>query len=146
MDRLTPAQRSANMRRIRSTGMKPEMLVRRMVHGMGFRFRLHRTDLPGKPDLVFPARHKVIFVHGCFWHQHPDPGCKRSHAPRSNDDYWGPKLARNVARDAAALRLLTEAGWEVATVWECELKDALAVATRLKAFLGERAIEAPVTL
>lgn len=146
MDRLTPAHRSANMRRIRSTGMKPEMLVRRMVHGMGFRFRLHRTDLPGKPDLAFPARHKVIFVHGCFWHQHPDPGCKRSHTPRSNDDYWGPKLARNVARDAAALRLLTEAGWEVATVWECELKDAVAVATRLKAFLGERAIEAPVTL
>lgn len=145
MDRLTPAQRSANMQKIKSTGMKPEMLVRRLVHGMGFRFRLHGSDLPGKPDLVFSSRRKVIFVHGCFWHQHPDPACKRAHVPRSNDTYWGPKLARNVARDAAALRLLTEAGWEVATVWECELKDKAAVAARLKAFLGERAIGAPAS-
>ncbi len=135
MDRLTPDQRSANMRQIKSTGMKPELLVRRLVHGMGFRYRLHRADLPGKPDLVFPARRKIIFVHGCFWHQHPDPACGRAHTPRSNNSYWEPKLARNVARDAASVQLLNEAGWEVATVWECELRDQSAVAAALKAFL-----------
>lgn len=135
MDRLTPDQRSANMRQIKSTGMKPELLVRRLVHGMGFRYRLHRADLPGKPDLVFPARRKVIFVHGCFWHQHPDPACGRAHTQRSNNSYWEPKLARNVARDLAAVQLLRETGWDVATVWECELRDQAAVAAALKAFL-----------
>lgn len=137
MDRLTAARRSANMQQIKSKGMKPELIVRRLVHSMGYRFRLHRTDLPGKPDLVFPGRRKIIFVHGCFWHQHPDPNCRRAHAPRSNQDYWGPKLARNVARDAEAERLLREAGWGVAVVWECELGDQAAVTARLRSFLDQ---------
>lgn len=138
MDRLSPERRSANMRQIKSKHMKPELAVRRLVHGMGFRFRLHRNDLPGKPDLVFPGRRKIIFVHGCFWHQHDAPGCHRAHAPRSNNDYWAPKLARNIARDAEALRLLTDAGWSVMTVWECELKDEARLADKLRAFLTAR--------
>lgn len=135
MDRLTPDRRSSNMRKIRSKDMKPELLVRRIVHAMGFRFRLHRTDLPGKPDLTFVGRRKIIFVHGCFWHQHPDPACTRSHTPRSNNAYWGPKLARNTARDAEARRLLAKDGWEVMIVWECELKDEADAAARLRTFL-----------
>lgn len=140
MDRLTPEQRSANMRQIKSKGMKPELAVRRLVHSMGYRFRLHRKDLPGNPDLVFPARRKVIFVHGCFWHQHPDLSCRHAHAPRSNTGYWQPKLARNVERDKAAQRALFESGWESLTLWECELKDRHALAECLQNFLGDAAV------
>lgn len=136
MDRITPERRSANMRQIKSKGMKPELAVRRLVHAMGFRFRLHRKDLPGNPDLVFPGRRKVIFVHGCFWHQHPDPACRHAHTPRSNSDYWGPKLQRNAARDSQARAALEEAGWQVMTIWECELKDKNAAAARLQDFLS----------
>ena len=136
MDRITPAQRSANMQAIKGKGMKPELRVRRLAHRLGYRFRLHRADLPGKPDLVFPGRRKVIFVHGCFWHQHPEPGCRAAHTPRSNTDYWGPKLARNVARDSAAQAALREAGWGVLTLWECELKDDAALAAQIQGFLG----------
>ncbi|GAB4142597.1 MAG: very short patch repair endonuclease [Sphingomonadales bacterium] len=137
-DRLDAERRSANMRAIRSKGMKPEMVVRRLVHSMGYRYRLHRKDLPGKPDLVFGPRRKVIFVHGCFWHQHDDPACKLAHAPKSRLDYWQPKLARNKERDAANLAALEALGWQVLTVWECETRqknhDTLAV--RLQAFLS----------
>jgi DNA mismatch endonuclease (patch repair protein) len=125
------------MRQIKSRGMKPEMIVRRLVHAMGFRFRLHDIDLPGSPDLIFSKRRKVIFVHGCFWHQHRDTACSLVHSPLSNAAYWGPKLARNVRRDLEAQRLLGNAGWKVMTVWECELKDLQATATRLQQFLGE---------
>jgi DNA mismatch endonuclease (patch repair protein) len=138
VDRLTPERRSANMQKIKSKGMKPELAIRSLVHGMGYRFRLHRSDLPGKPDLTFPAKRKVIFVHGCFWHQHPDPACKRAHTPRSNNHYWGAKLARNVTRDAEANRLLSASGWNVLTVWECELKDQEVVAERLRRFLERK--------
>ncbi|GAB4227728.1 MAG: very short patch repair endonuclease [Methyloligellaceae bacterium] len=134
-DKLSRERRSANMARIRSKDMKPEMAVRRMVHAMGFRYRLHRRDLPGKPDLVFPARRKIIFVHGCFWHQHPDPACRDARPPRSNTAYWGPKLARNVERDAEHQRALEAAGWQVLVVWECELKQSAELAERLRAFL-----------
>lgn len=136
MDRLSPERRSENMRRIKSKGMKPEMTVRRLVHGMGYRFRLHRKDLPGKPDLVFSGRHKVIFVHGCFWHQHPDPTCRIAHAPSSNSNYWEPKLARNAARDIKTEELLHAQGWSVMTIWECELKAPDAVAARVETFLS----------
>ena len=136
MDRITPERRSANMRKITSKGMKPELLVRSIVHCLGYRFRLHRSDLPGKPDLVFPSRKKVIFVHGCFWHQHAAAGCRAAHTPRSNTEYWGPKLARNVQRDARAQAQLTIAGWSVLTLWECELKDHNAIAQAVSAFLG----------
>lgn len=136
MDRLTADQRSANMRQIKSKGMKPELAVRRLVHSLGYRYRLHREDLPGKPDLVFVHRRKVIFVHGCFWHQHSKPNCRYAHTPRSNSDYWGPKLARNVERDKRSRQLLAKEGWKAATVWECELKNLPAVSKKLQKFLG----------
>jgi len=100
MDKLTAERRSANMRAIRSKGTKPEMRVRRLIHTLGYRYRLHRKDLPGKPDLVFPGRRCVIFVHGCFWHQHA--GCREGRPPRSNSGYWTPKLSRTVERDATS--------------------------------------------
>lgn len=136
MDRLTPEKRSANMSRIKSKGMKPELLVRRLVHRLGYRFRLHRADLPGQPDIVFGPRRKVIFVHGCFWHQHPDPGCRAAHTPRSNTEYWGPKLARNVSRDAATQEKLAAAGWDVLILWECQLKEEPRLVEQLRRFLG----------
>lgn len=118
--------------------MKPEMLVRRLAHKLGYRFRLHRADLAGKPDLVFPSLSKIIFVHGCFWHQHTSDTCKLAHAPRSNLDYWQKKLRRNVERDAAAIADLNEAGWKTLVLWECELKDEEKVRQTLLSFLGER--------
>lgn len=109
------------MSRIRSSGTKPEIAVRRALHGMGFRFRLHRRDLPGKPDIVLPKYKLAIFVHGCFWHQHPD--CKLASWPKTRGEYWGPKLTSNVARDQRNVRALEEMGWRVETVWECETRD-----------------------
>ncbi|HVB81059.1 MAG TPA: DNA mismatch endonuclease Vsr [Candidatus Binataceae bacterium] len=122
--------RSALMSRIRSSGTKPEIAVRRALHGMGFRFRLHRRDLPGKPDIVLPKYKLVIFVHGCFWHQHPD--CKLASRPKTRGEYWGPKLTSNVARDQRHLRALEEMGWRVETVWECETRDAKRLAQVLE--------------
>ncbi len=124
--------RSENMRAIRSKGMRPELAVRSLVHRLGYRFRLHRKDLAGRPDLVFVSRRKVIFVHGCFWHSH---GCKLSHSPKSNADYWGPKLERNQARDRESIQALTEAGWTPLIIWECEISDQDRITKRLKAFL-----------
>jgi len=134
-DTVTPKRRSEIMSNIRAKGMKPEMFVRRLVHSMGYRYRLHRKDLPGKPDLVFPSRRKVIFVHGCFWHQHADPACKISRRPQSNQDYWLPKLERNVARDAEHQARLTELGWDALVIWECETKDRDALGARIGEFL-----------
>jgi DNA mismatch endonuclease (patch repair protein) len=126
--------RSANMRAIRSTGMKPELAVRSLVHRLGYRYRLHRKDLPGKPDLVFGPRHKVIFVHGCFWHCH---NCKLAHAPKSNRNYWEPKLERNRLRDERHLKTLTMLGWKSLVVWECEICDERLLAKRVVAFLDQ---------
>lgn len=121
------------MRAVKSRDTKPEMLVRRAAHALGYRFRLHRKDLPGSPDLVFPARKKVIFVHGCFWHGHE---CARgARTPKTNTDYWRAKIARNVARDARARSALDALGWETLTIWECELKKDTRLAERLKSFL-----------
>jgi DNA mismatch endonuclease (patch repair protein) len=128
--------RSENMRRIKSKGMKPELAVRRLVHGLGYRYRLHRKDLPGKPDLVFGPARKVIFVHGCFWHAHDDPACSDGRVPRSKQDYWLPKLARNRERDAASVAVLAAAGWHVLVIWECEVRNVEALKTRLVSFLG----------
>jgi DNA mismatch endonuclease (patch repair protein) len=131
--RETPEQRSRIMRTVKGKDTGPEMIVRRMVHRMGYRFRLHRKDLPGKPDLVFSRLHKVIFVNGCFWHGHP---CARgARAPKANAAYWGVKIARNRARDAANIAALEGAGWCSAVVWECELKDPRQVKRRLTRFL-----------
>ena len=113
--------------------MLPELLVRSLVHGLGYRFTLHRPDLPGKPDLVFPSRRKVIFVHGCFWHSHK---CKIAHTPKSNQGYWGPKLRRNKIRDAKNAEALKADGWKALLIWECQLKDAVAVEKVVKQFLG----------
>lgn len=125
--------RSTNMRAIRSKDMKPELAVRKLVHGMGYRYRLHRHDLPGRPDMVFPSRRKVIFVHGCFWHSH---SCKTAHVPKTNQGYWGPKLERNRIRDARNIEALTEKGWRSLVVWECEICNETALAKRVTAFLG----------
>jgi DNA mismatch endonuclease (patch repair protein) len=109
------------MAQIRKVDTKPEMIVRRLVHAMGYRFRLHRRDLPGAPDLVFPSRRKVIFVHGCFWHRHDCPDGRK--LPRSKPEYWGPKLERNKQRDEASVTKLEKLGWNVLALWECQLKD-----------------------
>jgi len=130
-----PEARRKVMRAIKSKNTKPEMAVRRLVHGMGYRYRLHRKDLPGKPDLTFGPRNKAIFVHGCFWHQHP--GCRDARMPATRLDYWEPKLTANVVRDARNLRLLRRLGWSVAVVWECQVEsDVSAVGRRLQRFLG----------
>ena len=135
VDRISKSQRSANMAAIKSKGMKPEMTVRKICHSMGYRFRLHRKDLPGNPDLVFPGRRKIIFVHGCFWHQHSDPECPLAHRPRSNMEYWGPKLERTQMRDARNVAELESLGWRVLVLWECETKSAESLTSALKAFL-----------
>lgn len=132
-DKLSPERRSANMRNIRSKHTLPEMAVRRLVHGMGFRYRLHAPTLPGKPDLVLPALRKIIEVRGCFWHQHK--GCIDSHIPKSRMEYWGPKLARTKERDKKNERALRRQGWEVLTLWECELTDTATISHRVSTFL-----------
>ena len=141
-DTISPERRSENMWRIKSTGMKPEMLVRSAVHRLGYRYRLHGFSrgqrLPGKPDLVFTSRKKVIFVHGCFWHRHDDPDCKNGRLPKSNLEYWKPKLERNQQRDASNIKLLEADGWNVLVIWECETRDDLRLSERLVEFM-ERA-------
>ena len=138
-DTITPARRSENMRRILSKGTKPERIVRGSLHALGYRFRLHRNDLPGKPDLVLPRHRKIVMVHGCFWHGHANPGCVDGRRqPKSNLDYWLPKLARNKARDTATLAALAELGWETMVVWDCETRDRDGLAVRLQAFMAHR--------
>jgi DNA mismatch endonuclease (patch repair protein) len=126
--------RSANMRAIQSKGMKPELTVRKLAHKLGYRFRLHRKDLPGKPDLVFGPYRKTIFVHGCFWHSHH---CKKAHTPKSNVEYWGPKLHRNKMRDERNIEVLKANGWSTLVIWECETSDIAGIERRLKDFLGK---------
>ncbi len=135
-DSLSPARRSANMAAIKSKDMMPEMAVRKLVHALGYRYRLHRRDLPGKPDLVFGPRRKVIFVHGCFWHLHPKKNCRDARRPKSNASYWSPKLTRNTTRDAEHVAALRKLGWRVLVIWECQTIDAARLRARLKKFLG----------
>lgn len=137
MDTISPEARSENMRRIRSKGMEPERIVRRLVFRNGYRYRLHDRRLPGRPDLVFSARRKVIFVHGCFWHQHEEPSCPIARKPKSNRKYWLPKLRGNVRRDQAHLSRLQEMGWRVLVIWECECRKEQTLAKRLRSFLGK---------
>ncbi|MCO6407295.1 very short patch repair endonuclease [Hoeflea alexandrii] len=134
-DKLSENARSANMAAIRSKDTKPEMIVRRLVHSHGYRYRLHRKELPGKPDLVFGPRKKVIFVHGCFWHQHNDPDCLDGRLPKSRLDYWLPKLERNQQRDSSNQRSLESSGWKVLIIWDCETKEIAALEMKIKAFL-----------
>ena len=123
------------MAAIRSKNTKPELTVRRLVTAFGHRYRLHRKDLPGKPDLVFGPSRKVIFVHGCVWHMHPKATCLDARAPKSNTGYWTPKLTRNVVRDAEQVAALKKLGWKVLIVWDCETKHAAKLEARLKKFL-----------
>jgi DNA mismatch endonuclease (patch repair protein) len=123
------------MKAIRSKDTTPEWIVRRLVHGLGHRYRLHRKDLPGKPDLVFGPKRKAILVHGCFWHQHPVADCSDSRRPKSNTGYWRPKLDRNVERDAEHLLWFAENGWKILTVWDCETKNPQTLLKRLQRFL-----------
>lgn len=125
------------MARVRSKDTAPELKVRRLVHHLGYRYRLHVAGLPGKPDLVFPSRRKVIFVHGCFWHGHE--ACRSGRVrPQANAAFWGPKLDRNKERDAKNLAALAADGWTSLVLWACELHDEDALRVRLTAFLGER--------
>jgi DNA mismatch endonuclease (patch repair protein) len=133
MDKLDAERRSANMSRIRSKDMAPELAVRRLVHSLGFRFRLHRRDLPGRPDIVLPKHRKIVFVHGCFWHLHT--ACREGRIPSSRREYWEPKLTRNRARDAAHLVALRAAGWKCLVVWECETSDLTTLLAKLRRFL-----------
>lgn len=134
-DILTSAERSERMRLVHSKDTKLEMAVRSLVHAKGYRFRLHRKDLPGKPDLVFPSRRKVIFIHGCFWHMHPDPNCKLARMPKSRLEYWQPKLDGNRQRDEANQASLRELGWAVMVIWECEIADRDRLACKIISFL-----------
>lgn len=125
--------RSSIMRAVKSRDTKPEMIVRRMVHALGKRYRLHRDDLPGKPDLTFPRLRKIIFVHGCFWHGHD---CKRgARQPKDNADYWKQKINRNKERDAKVQDTLQSMGWNIMVIWECELKNKEGLTEKVKSFL-----------
>jgi len=119
---------------IRAKNTAPELAVRRALHRLGYRFRLHTSDLPGKPDITFPARRKAIFVHGCFWHQHP--GCSVAHLPNTRRDYWAAKFERTVERDARSIWEIRALGWEAMVVWECEIRGKAAVEEQLTRFLG----------
>jgi DNA mismatch endonuclease (patch repair protein) len=134
VDTFTPQERSEIMRRVKGRDTSPERIVRRVAHRLGYRFRLNRKDLPGCPDVVFPSRRKALFVHGCFWHQHP--GCKRARIPSSNRAYWRKKLARNCKRDVRSLKLLRDIGWKPLVVWECQIGDPKRLAAKLDRFLS----------
>jgi DNA mismatch endonuclease (patch repair protein) len=123
------------MGRVKGRDTKPEMVVRRLLHSMGYRYRLHRKDLPGKPDIVFGKRGKVIFIHGCFWHRHPDPTCRLARLPKSRLDFWLPKLTANAERDTRHQKALLQLGWQVLVVWECELGHSEQLKNKLISFL-----------
>lgn len=128
VDTLTPAERSARMSRIRSSNTKPEVALRKALHQLGFRFRLHGRRLPGKPDIVLAKHRTVVFVHGCFWHRHE--GCKVATTPKSNTEFWVEKFNRNVIRDTAILEQLHDAGWRVIIAWECDLGSVAKVTAK----------------
>lgn len=132
-DRLDPLRRSRLMQKIRTKDTGPEREVRSILHRLGYRFRLHRKDLPGTPDIVFATRRIVLFVHGCFWHAHD---CPKGKPPKSRMEYWGPKLEANRQRDRRNIEALTQAGWHVEVIWQCELSDQLALISRLTQILA----------
>lgn len=135
-DTRTPQQRRRIMQSVGTHNTGPELTVRKLLSGLGYRYRLHARNLPGKPDIVFPGRKCVIFVHGCFWHNH---GCRKGKAPKSRLDYWGPKLAANRARDTAQLAMLKSLGWFVLTLWQCETANTAKLSARLARFLNKHA-------
>lgn len=132
MDNLTPQERSRQMSLVRSKDTKPELLVRRLVHALGYRYRLHRKELPGQPDMVFSSRRKVIFIHGCFWHGHI---CSLGRMPKSRVSYWEPKINRNKERDKLTLRRLRALGWRYLVLWECRLRKNAELVKMISNFL-----------
>lgn len=134
MDTRSSDQRSRIMRAVGQKHTGPELIVRRLLHANGYRFRLHRRDLPGSPDLAFPGRRKALFVHGCFWHGHD---CPKGQLPKSRPEYWVPKIDANKARDARKEAELRALGWEVATIWQCQTKDGPFLLDRLRSFLDQ---------
>lgn len=134
-ERLVSENRSKLMRKVKQRDTAPEKAVRSLLHRLGYRYTLHRKDLPGTPDIVFSRRRLVIFVHGCFWHGHD---CRRGRLPKTRLDYWAPKIANNQARDLRKEHDLAELGWRVATVWQCELDDVISLTTRLVMLLENR--------
>ena len=137
MNGEVPALRSRIMKSVKNADTKPEMVVRRLCHSMGYRFRLHRKDLPGTPDLVFPRLLKVVFVHGCFWHRHPN--CRRATNPKTRENFWRDKFEANVLRDARSEEALREMGWAVLVIWECETRDKNDLELRLRRYLESSA-------
>ncbi len=126
------------MARVRNKDTTPELRVRRLVSTMGYRYRLHYKKVPGHPDLAFPGRRKAVFVHGCFWHRHPDPSCPLARLPKSRLDFWLPKLEGNRARDLRKEKQLRDLGWDVYIVWECQLRDEETLRRALHLFFGGR--------
>ena len=135
-DTISEERRSWNMSRIKSKNTKPECIIRSLLHRMGYRFRIHRKDLPGNPDIVMPKYNTVIFVHGCFWHRHKN--CKRATTPKSNVEYWGNKFSKNIKRDITYQKELKSLGWKVLVVWECELnKNIEMIANKIQRFISK---------
>lgn len=132
MDTRTPEQRRRIMQAVKQKDTGPELVVRKLLYGHGYRYRLHRRDLPGRPDIALGPKRKAIFVHGCFWHGHD---CPRGRLPKSKLNYWGPKIARNKERDRSKQRELEELGWDVLTIWQCELADMERVWARIQEFV-----------
>ena len=139
MDIYSRKKRREIRSRVRATGTKPELLVRKVAHSLGYRFRLHREGLPGKPDMVFPRHRKVIFVHGCFWHGHEH--CTKAKHPATNRAFWEQKLSRNMERDQQNAAALGEAGWGVMIIWECETKDRNRLAGKIRRLLEGNIVE-----
>lgn len=135
MDTISSEERSALMSRIRSKNTLPELVVRSLLHRMGYRFRIHQRDLPGAPDIVLPRHKKIVLVHGCFWHGH---FCRLASKPKSNSEYWSEKILRNKARDERNLKALEAAGWKVLELWECEIRKFDGLEIRLAKFLHEK--------
>ncbi len=134
-DTLTKAERSKRMALVRNKDTQPEIKVRRLIFNLGYRYRLHRRDLPGNPDLVFPSKSKVIFVHGCFWHRHKSAACRLARLPKSRLNFWLPKLEKNRLRDRANQTKLRKLGWQVFVVWECQLQDISKLRSKIVTFL-----------
>lgn len=134
-DIVSSSKRAEMMSSVKQRHTKPEIAVRKILHSLGFRFRLHRKDLPGSPDIVLPKFRTVIFVHGCFWHQHKN--CSKSRRPSSNQDYWNTKLDENISRDERKEKELSKLGWRIITIWQCEIRDLKTLTPKLKKLLAE---------
>lgn len=135
MDSLSKKQRSERMSLVKNKNTGPELIVRKIVYGLGYRYRLHGSHLPGNPDIFFSKRKKVIFVHGCFWHRHPDPACKLARLPKSRLGFWVSKLEGNYKRDLSKQHELSQQGWKVLVIWECQLKNDQLIKSIIKEFL-----------